>query len=529
MNSASNKNNSNSTVTEPSQQQKLFLRKLLQEKKYNETIIAAQKLLEKFPSNPELYCTAGEAAVALGKLDLGLKFFSVASKIDSQSAEIKYNIGSIYQQLGTLDKAVECWEQVIEISPNFYDAHRNLGLAYSVSGKTDLAIARFESAIQVSPRSAQAHYNLGLAYRESGRKELAISQCRKAIGFEPSYAEAHRTLAFLKKFTGFDEDIVNMQDAYAQSETSDMQKMHLAFGLGKSMEDLGEFGDAFQFYLSANQLNRKSFHYSIDAEIDAMGSVKSFFNGDFFAKHTDAGHNDKSPIFIVGMPRSGTTLVEQILSSHQDVFGAGELEFLTNSVEGISNEKKGKLLQNATAAEVADAGRNYVDLIRALNSDTKYITDKMPLNFLKIGLIKLILPKAKVIHCRRDAKDTCLSIFKNYFAPGGNFFAYDLVELGKFYNLYEDMMEHWHAVLHGFIYDIQYEELVADQESNIRSLLEFCNLPWDSACMDFHKSTRVVKTASATQVRNPMYSDSVSLWKRYEAELSPLIEVLESK
>ena len=221
--------------------------------------------------------------------------------------------------------------------------------------------------------------------------------------------------------------------------------------------------------------------------------------------------------------------MEQILASHPKVYGAGELDCLKQIVSSIfSKIDYAKFIYNVNQERVdfSGAGNEYIYMIRKHSDTARFITDKMPSNFLRIGMIKLILPNAKVIHCCRDPLDTCVSIFKNYFSLDGNYYAYDLRELGQYYNLYRDLMNHWHSVLPDFIYDIQYEDVVADQEKQSRALLEYCGLEWDDACLEFYRTDRPVRTASAAQVRRPIYKDSVQSWKRYENWLSPLLEVL---
>ena len=230
------------------------------------------------------------------------------------------------------------------------------------------------------------------------------------------------------------------------------------------------------------------------------------------------------------MPRSGTTLVEQILASHPEVYGAGEIADLDDAVTSFFGSSGGATLADsvngASIEHFLGAGSDYISRIREHSGTARFITNKMPANFWIIGLIKLMLPNSKVIHCRRDARDTCLSIFKNYFAGDGNRYAYDLRELGRYYNLYLDSMDHWHSLLPGFIYDIRYEDVVADQARESRALLAHCGLEWDDACLDFHRTERPVHTASSAQVRRPMFNDSVQVWQRYENKLAHLRELL---
>ena len=230
------------------------------------------------------------------------------------------------------------------------------------------------------------------------------------------------------------------------------------------------------------------------------------------------------------MPRSGTTLVEQILASHPEVYGAGELNYLnrviTSCFKNIEDARFTESVHQANISDFSDAGDQYIGLLRKRADAERFIIDKMPMNFRFIGMIKLMIPNAKIIHCCRDSRDTCLSIFKTCFSANSHYYAYDLGELGRYHNLYRDLMTHWGAVLPDFIYHIHYEDMVADQEKQSRAMLAYCGLEWDDACLAFHKTDRPVQTASAAQVRRPIYKDSVQSWKRYENQLAPLLEVL---
>ena len=230
------------------------------------------------------------------------------------------------------------------------------------------------------------------------------------------------------------------------------------------------------------------------------------------------------------MPRSGTTLVEQILSSHPKVHGAGELDYINQvAASNFGKAEDARFSDNVIEASIdqfSKGGKKYIGMLREHSDTARFITDKGLANFSNIGMIKLMLPKAKIIHCCRSPQDTCLSIFKNLFAVDGHYYAYELSELAQFFNLYRDLMSHWHSVLPDFIYDIQYEDIVADQENQSRALLEYCGLEWDSACLEFFKTDRPVMTASSAQVRRPIYKDSVQSWKRYETQLATLLEVL---
>jgi hypothetical protein len=329
------------------------------------------------------------------------------------------------------------------------------------------------------------------------------------------------------KFTEIDSVVQTMEALYKDKvSTSDADQIDLGFALGKIYEDLGDYNKSFKFISEANQLKRKSYEYSIQDDRVYFQRIKKVFSPDFLASHAGSGNKDRTPIFIVGMPRSGTTLVEQILASHPMVFGAGELTVLVELAENVCRKggtrtKYPECLSGFDADAFAEMGTDYLERVREFSQDATYITDKLPHNFLYVGLIKLILPNAKIIHCSRNPMDNCLSIFKTEFAVEHKY-AYDMVELGGYYNLNSDLMAYWNKVLPGFMYRLVYEDLVSDQQRQTRELLQFCSLPWDEACLNFDKTERRVRTASLVQVRQPIYKDSVELWKRYEMQLEPL-------
>jgi len=412
------------------------------------------------------------------------------------------------------------------LQPDYAEAHNNLGNAFNEQGRLDEAIASYRQALTVKPDFAEVHSNLGFIFRQLGKMDDAIAGFRKAIALQPDYARAFKGLSMLVKYTEVDDGVHAMEYLFNQKgDISDADRINLGFALGKVFEDLGDYDKSFDFILEANLLKRKSYTYSIQKDQNLFDRIKKTFSPDFFSLHHGSGNHDRTPIFILGMPRSGTTLVEQILASHPQVMGAGELDILgklTNAIcKGAATPHLPECLLDLGRDAFESMGSDYIKKIRKYSNAAEYITDKMPHNFLHVGLIKTILPNAKVIHCMRDPMDNCFSILKTEFT-GTHEYAYNMIELGKYYNLYSDLMKHWEEVLPGFMHTLRYEEIVTDQQNQTRSLLDFCGLPWNEACLAFHKTERKVSTASLAQVRQPIYKDSVELWNRYEKQLEPL-------
>ena len=314
-----------------------------------------------------------------------------------------------------------------------------------------------------------------------------------------------------------------METLLADDGMKPLDRMRLEFALGKAWMDVGVGGRAFAHLNSGNRLRRASFSYDVDADVARMDATAAAVGPELMGRHAGAGDPSDLPIFIVGMPRSGTTLIEQILASHPDVHGGGELTQLGALLGGA--EYPG-LASRLTGERLAQLGRAYSEQIAALAPGRRRVTDKTPANFLHAGLIHLMAPNARIIHCVRDPRDTCLSCYTTLFASGQRF-AYDLAELGTYYRGYAALMDHWRARLPPDRFtEVRYEDVVADLEGEARRLVAFCGLEWDDACLDFHTTRRQVRTASANQVRQPLYRRSVGRWERYADHLGPLTAAL---
>jgi hypothetical protein len=314
----------------------------------------------------------------------------------------------------------------------------------------------------------------------------------------------------------------------------DEDRMQIAFSLGKAYEDLKHYDRSYVCLHEGNRLRRSTISFDIREEQSRFDRVKAVFTGELFERLEGGGVQDSTPIFVLGMPRSGTTLVEQILACHPDVHGASELNDLRQAVDSLSVDGGGVAypdsLSGLSGVQLTEIGQRYLDRLRAHNPSARFITDKMPWNFEYIGMIKLMLPGARIVHCLRNPMDNCFSIYKKCFAHLESIeYAYDQTELGQYYLMYEELMAHWRDVLPGFVLDIRYEDLVADQKHHSKRLLEFCGLEWNDACLEFHKTDRPVKTASAAQVRKPIYNTSVKAWKNYEKHLGPLAGILHNR
>ncbi len=481
------------------------------------------------PRFPSAHFDLGNAHTRQGDLPAALGHFQRTLEQQPDHIDAHIATGAVLHELKRLEEAAAGYRAALALQPDNTKVHINLGNVLRDSGDLDAALAQQRMALELDPDNALASFNLGVVLQDQGRLDAAMRAIRQALNKDPRLAVAHRQLANHKTHRHVDDEVRAMAALLADPATPDADRMHLAFGLGKAYEELQRYEEAFDCFQTGNTLRRREFHFDIEAETRRFAAWREFFSRERFQRFADVGVNDATPVFILGMPRSGSTLVEQILASHPQVTGGGELTLLRDTLNDhcrqLGSPPGPPCLHRLTGGDFQRIGGDYLAGLRRLATDARRITDKLPINFIHIGLIRLVLPGATILHCRRDPLDTCLSIYKNYFTDSQPF-AYDLEELGRYHRLYETLMDHWHRLLPGFVHDIHYEELVADPEARTRRLLALCGLPWDETCLRFHQTDRVVKTASFAQVRKPIHRDSIQRWKRYEQPLQPLVKIL---
>jgi tetratricopeptide (TPR) repeat protein len=452
--------------------------------------------------------------------------------------------GRKLHEAGRLADAEIFYRQALAAQPNNANALNLLGIvahqmasvklvaAREQRAKLDEAIALYRQAIRIKPNYAEAHANLGVALEQQGKLEDAREAFEKAIEAAPARAATYRLLSAVKQFTAADPHIASMENmARGMTSLSPDEQIDLHFALEKAYRDLGDHAKSFYHLLEGNALKRKRIVYDEQAMLATFDRIRAVFTSKHMRDHEGSGYASSVPVFIVGMPRSGTTLVEQILASHPKVFGAGELNEFGNAVERLGNANAAmghfpELVSLIPNDQLRQIGGSYVNAITALAPRAERIVDKMPMNFLFVGLIYLVLPNARIIHMRRDPVDTCLSCFSKLFTDR-HLYSYDLGELGRYYRAYERLMEHWRRILPpGFMLEVQYEDLIADLEGESRRIVGHCGLEWDASCLSFYAAERPVRTASAVQVRQPIYRSSVGRWRAHTHQLGPLIEAL---
>ena len=485
----------------------------------------AKDLIKKNPNVAFIYNLLGLILMSLKKNAEAIKVFEKGIKIDPTFAMIYNNLGLLYFNSkfeNNITKAEELYNKSISLNDKIAEPHTNLGNLKKCVNKMDDAIECHKKALSINPNFSFSYLNLGNIYIEIGKFNEAKINIEKAIELNSNLSIAHRTLSRLKKYKEGDIHINVLHEKYKNTlDINIYSKMDYAFALGKAYEDLKDYKKSFKYYESANYTYRKTLNFSIKEIKKEFNDIKKIYEKNLFEKFKNKNTNSKyQVIFILGMPRSGTTLVEQILSNHSKVFGAGEVNFIPDLMnKNFSTHNLNLFFQGVVKFNNDDLNKiakEYIDKMIKSSSNKKIFTDKLPINFLWIGFIKLILPNSKIIHCYRNPKDNILSIYKNHF-PGGKIdFGYKLDELVDYYNEYKSLMKHWHKLLPNFIYDIKYENLITNTNIEIRNLVKFTNLPWENSCLEYYENKRPIKTASDVQARKKIYKTSINAWKNYK-------------
>lgn len=441
-------------------------------------------------------------------------------------------LGQFLGERGRFPEAIEMLKRSVELQSSVANTHRMLGDYLSVVGQPADALAAYDFAIEIDPKNGSALAGRGHMLRIMGRKDDAIAAYERCIMLRPETGEAWWSLASLKGYELSNEQVASITAQLASDVPDAVSTVNFYFALARGFEGRGDFEMAWQNYVLGNDLKRQQVHYDpVQTEVQ-HDSIIELLSNEFIESKSQAAEPGPVPIFILGLPRSGSTLLEQILASHSQVEGAGELPYIivmSRALGGPRSEgvQYPKALSDMTPDQLTALGKSYLYNTKIhREQDLPFFTDKLPANFTHIGLIHMVLPNAKIIDARRHPLDTCVANFRQHFAVGKNQ-SYDLNEFAEYYLEYVRMMDHWDAVLPGLTLKVQYEDVVQDLEGQTRRMLDHCGLDWEDACLNFYENTRPVNTVSAEQVREPIYKDSVAFWKNYESHLDEIKEILE--
>jgi tetratricopeptide (TPR) repeat protein len=523
---------------------------------FDEAIAAYRQAIAFRPNYPEAHSNLGNVLREKEQFDEAVAAFRQAIALRPGWAVPRINLGQVFREQGRLEEARLAFQQATQCEPNNFSAHSHLaaaladlqrleeatnaldraeilspnsasvhevrGLIQLRSGRGALAVDSFRRAIEIAPESASGWINLGHALRQTGRFTEAAECFRQILARQPGAVQAYSLMSGVGA-TADAGEIDRLTARVDDPKTPIRDRAVLGFVLGKILDDADRFDEAFSRYARANSLVLQMRHaagerYDGDEFARRVDDSIAMFTPSFFSCPRDWAEPSELPVFIVGMPRSGTSLVEQIAASHPDVFGAGELRDIGNIASSLS-------FTQFEPGSINEAAGKQLDRLRLLGGSALRVIDKMPANVEHLGLIATLFPSARVIFCRRDPRDTCLSCFFQQF-EAGNLYSFDLIHCGRHHAQTDRFIAHWLKVLPLRMLQVQYEDLVADLEGQSRRIINFLDLPWNPACLDFHRTERTVQTASDWQVRQPIYTRSVGRWRNYERHLGPLIEMV---
>ena len=464
---------------------------------------------------------AGQARDAIAELQS-------ATRLDAGKAKYFAQLARALTMAGRADQAAEAASQALALNPDDALSLDTLGVVFSHAGRHEQAADAFRRAVELNPQNAEFQHNLGASLRFAGDLSGAAAAFDEALTLDPQLHKVRYALAHLRRYSSDDNHIAELEKHYTEFKGDLSERMYLGYAFAKELEDCGHFQRAFDVLCEINGSWKSQNHYDVRSDQQIFEELVKAFPARV-ESNAGGGSASAQPIFVVGLPRTGTTLTERIISSHSAVYSAGELTHIPRLTRLMSGIKGPASLDPATAQATAnintgELGRLYVEAVQQQAGERRYFADKWPHNFLYAGLILKALPQAKMICVRRNPMDSCLSNFRQLFALGNPFYdySYDILDCGAYYLMFDRLMQHWEEIFPHRIYTVQYEALVRDQESQSRALIDYCGLEWQEACLQFEKNAAPVATASSAQVREPIYTSAVERWKNYKTELEPL-------
>ena len=504
-------------------------------KRFTEVVQKGKVLIKKFPNQLIFYNATALSLSALGKNFEALSILKQALNLSPKSIFVLNNLGLINSNLNRNKEAREYLDMAISIKSNFMDALLNLGNLDLKEGRTENAKKNLYKALEQSNSShtdITINMALGNMYQQMGNFEKAKNNFEIVSKIDQSNTAVDKSISTMHKYSNDKDPHLILMIKKLDKIKDDENLKSLYFALGKAYEDIENFKESFKYLKLGNQIADKQINYNTDNDKNLFAEIKRVFKS---SHKKDNTNSKKKIIFILGMPRSGTTLVEQIISAHKNVYGGGELSYMEDAIKkviGYKAEKSNVLyesfknVKDFSYNELKIAELEYTEKLKFHVYNEEFVTDKAPLNFRWIGLIKLIFPNSKIIHCCRNSMDICYSNFKNSFSAGSLGFCYNMEKLGNYFNMYKDLMTFWNDQLKNEIYNLTYENLINDKEAEVEKLLKFCNLDWDENCLNPHKNKKLVATASLAQIRSPIYQSSINKWKNVDDELNDLKKII---
>jgi tetratricopeptide (TPR) repeat protein len=480
----------------------------------------------------EAYCNLGNAYMTEKQFPAAVTMFKKAIEYNPEFASAYNNLGNALFELDNyrrhFKEAEKLYLTAIELAPELNETYKNLALCYQSMGDNEKSLEYFNIYDRRVPDDETVIASVATIYEHTGRFDEGMSTIEPFIKNDDVSTEIVLTYAKLARHFKHENEAIKKLIKVDDDNIGNDLRVKKYFTLGGITESLNDVETTFRYYKMANDFQNDTF--DIAHERSKFDNIKAYFTKELIKSERRSKNTSRLPIFIVGMPRSGTSLAEQVLASHPDVYGAGELENIYKITQKIDNELEPKgdfpqCIDNMYSEYATKISDEHVHTLQQMSPGSKYVVDKMPHNFMQLGLINLLFPNSTIIHCRRSSVDTCLSIYFQHFNKDHSY-SNSLSQLGEYYNLYADMMEHWKTVLNLNFIELDYEKMISDTEAEVRSLLECCGIGWDPACLRFHENKRTVMTPSYDQVRRPIYTSSVAKWKKYEHHIAPLLENL---
>ena len=499
-------------------------------KKYNLIIAETQKAIKLYPNYSIFYNLLGLALTQLGKFEDAKLVLNKGYEINPNDLAIINNLANVYKNIFNFKEAERLYNLSISKKENYFNAYVNYGNLKRDLNKFEEAIKLYEKALNINEKVPEIYYSLAMAYQSLGKFEISEKYANKAIKENPNTTKADLLISRSKKYKIDDSHLNSMIKKDLQNDLDISQKIDLSFALAKAHEDIGEIDKSVEYLEKGNKLKRTVINFDLNFEEKKFRNIEKIFIDIFKNKYSKSNFKNKKIIFIVGMPRSGTTLIEQIISAHSEVNGCGELPYLSKIIneeftdnKDLSLTKIKEIINNPDKLSIIS--KRYYTFIDNYEISSKCITDKAPLNFIWIGFIKILFPDAKIIHCKRNAEDNCLSLYKNVFDGTLNF-CYSQQELGSYYNLYLKLMNFWKDHSSESFFDVKYEDLIKNTKDETKKMLNYCGLEWEESCLDFSKNKTPIKTASVGQARNKIYSSSVKSSLKYKKHLRKLFSLI---